>query len=73
MVFLCVSADGRDAHQRSLDVVGESAVVVSERFEAGDVAEDGEDEADVGDVVAFFEEVERFGEEHVAHDVECGA
>lgn len=49
------------------------AAVETDRLETGDVAEDGEDESDKGDVVAFFEEMQGLGEEHVTHDIECGA
>lgn len=49
------------------------AAVETDRLETGDVAEDGEDESDKGDVVALFEEMQGFGEEHVTHDIEGGA
>lgn len=49
------------------------AAVETDGLETGDVAEDGEDESDKGDVVALFEEVQGFGKEHVTHDIECGA
>lgn len=49
------------------------AAVETDGLETGDVAEDGEDESDKGDVVALFEEMQGFGEEHVTHDIECGA
>lgn len=49
------------------------AAVETDGLETGDVAEDGEDESDKGDVVALFEEMQGLGKEHVTHDIECGA
>lgn len=49
------------------------AAVETDRLETGDVAEDGEDESDKGDVVALFEEMQGLGKEHITHDIECGA
>lgn len=49
------------------------AAVETDGLETGDVAEDGEDESDKGDVVALFEEMQGLGKEHVTHDIEGGA
>lgn len=73
MVFFCEFANAGDAHQEEMESSCNGAAVETDRLETGDVAEDGEDESDKGDVVALFEEMQGLGKEHITHDIECGA
>lgn len=73
VVFFCELANAGDAHQEEMESSCNGAAVETDRLETGDVAEDGEDESDKGDVVALFEEMQGLGKEHITHDIECGA
>lgn len=73
MVFFCKLANAGDAHQEEMESSCNGAAVETDRLETGDVAENGEDESDKGDVVALFEEMQGLGKKHITHDIECGA